>query len=63
LRCSRGVVYSSLRRGVIPSVRISQRKIVIPRAAFFAWLNGAGGNGQSPDNGKAPGAEAGASRK
>lgn len=48
LRCSKSVIYTCLRRGTIPSIRISQRKIVIPRHAFFAWLNSAGGDGAGP---------------
>ena len=45
LRCSKSVVYNSLRRGIIPSIRVSERKIIIPRASFFTWLNSAGGDG------------------
>lgn len=45
LRCSKAVVYDSLRRGIIPSIRIGQRKIVIPRARFMSWLNDTGGDG------------------
>ena len=48
LRCSRSVLYAGLKNGSIPSIRISPRKIIIPRAAFLAWLNGAGGNGAKP---------------
>ena len=43
LRCSKSVIYECLKRGTIPSIRISQRKIVIPRQRFFEWLNGGGG--------------------
>lgn len=42
LRCSRGVLYDALRRGTIPSIRISPRKILIPRHAFMKWLNQGG---------------------
>ena len=48
LRCSRSVIYSGIKNGSIPSIRISARKIVIPRHAFFAWLNSAGGDGATP---------------
>jgi excisionase family DNA binding protein len=41
LRCSRGVFYQGVRRGTIPALRISQRKILVPKRRFFAWLNGA----------------------
>ena len=41
LRCSRGVVYESLRRKIIPSIRLG-RKIIIPRVKFLDWLNGGG---------------------
>jgi hypothetical protein len=55
LRCSRSVVYEGLRRGIIPSIRISERKIVIPRQRFFAWLNG-GGNEHHDGNDRDDGA-------
>jgi len=42
LRCSRGVLYSGLKTGRIPSIRISARKIVIPKQRFLEWLNGEG---------------------
>lgn len=48
LRCSRSVVYEGLKRGIIPSLRISPRKIVIPRDTFFRWLSNAGGDGNTP---------------
>jgi len=57
LKCSRGVLYtalragripSTLRAGRIPSIRISARKIIIPKAAFMKWLNGEGGNNLHP---------------
>lgn len=44
LRCSRSVLYSGLKNGSIPSIRISARKIIIPKHRFFEWLNGEGGN-------------------
>ena len=40
LRCSRGVLYDGIRRGVIPSIRISPRKILIPKAALLRMLSG-----------------------
>ena len=48
LRCSRSVLYSALAQGVIPSIRISPRKIIIPRHAFMTWLNERGGNRLHP---------------
>jgi excisionase family DNA binding protein len=48
LGCSRGVVYEGIRRGIIPSIRISPRKIIIPRQRFFEWLNGGGGDNLHP---------------
>ena len=47
LRCSRGVVYDGIRRGTIPSIRISPRKIIIPRHRFMEWLE-SGGKGAVP---------------
>lgn len=44
LRCSRSVMYSCLKNGSIPSIRISPRKILIPKQRFLEWLNGGGGN-------------------
>ena len=49
LKCSRSVIYSSLKIGTIPSIRISPRKIIIPRHAFMAWLNGGGGDNLHPE--------------
>ncbi|RLC61891.1 MAG: DNA-binding protein [Chloroflexi bacterium] len=40
LRCSRGCFYEGVRRGAIPAVKISARKIVIPRRRFLEWLEG-----------------------
>ena len=48
LKCSRSVIYDSLRRGTIPSIRISPRKIIIPKHTFMKWLNEAGGNTLHP---------------
>ena len=48
LKCSRSVIYDSLRRGTIPSIRISPRKIIIPKYAFMRWLNEGGGNNLHP---------------
>ena len=44
ISCSRGVVYSALAAGIIPCIRISPRKIIIPKHAFFKWLDEGGGN-------------------
>ena len=46
LRCSRGVLYSALRSGVIPSLRVGPRKIIIPRHRFMAWLQNSTGGEQ-----------------
>jgi len=43
LKISKGVLYSSLRNGSIPSIRISPRKYLIPKARFLSWLNEGGG--------------------
>lgn len=48
LSCSKGVLYDALRRGTIPSIRLSARKIVVPKAAFFRWLDDGGGNDLHP---------------
>jgi len=48
LRCSRGVIYEGIRRGTIPSRRISPRKIIIPKHRFLEWLNGGGGDNLHP---------------
>ena len=48
LKCSRAVVYDSLRRGAIPSIRISPRKIIIPKHRFLEWLNGGGSDNLHP---------------
>ena len=44
LRCSRGVFYQGVRTGTIPAIRLSPRKIIIPRQRFMEWLKGGGGN-------------------
>ena len=48
LKISRSVLYSSLKNGTIPSIRISPRKIIIPRHAFMRWLDEGGGNNLRP---------------
>ena len=48
LKISRSVLYSALAQGRIPSIRISPRKIIIPKAAFFRWLDEGGGNNLHP---------------
>ena len=49
LMCSRSVVYSALAQGRIPSIRISPRKIIIPKARFLKWLDEGGGNSLHPE--------------
>ncbi len=44
LKISRSVLYSCLRQGTIPSIRISPRKIIIPKHRFLEWLNAGGDN-------------------
>lgn len=48
LRISRSVLYSALAQGRIPSIRISPRKIIIPKHRFLEWLNGGGGDNLHP---------------
>jgi len=48
LRISRSVLYSCLRQGTIPSIKISPRKIIIPKHRFLEWLNGGGGDNLHP---------------
>jgi len=48
LRISRSVLYSCLRQGTIPSIKISPRKIIIPKHSFLEWLNGGGGDNLHP---------------
>ncbi|MBA7664596.1 hypothetical protein ES703_72657 [subsurface metagenome] len=42
LKISRSVLYSALAQGRIPSIRISPRKILIPKHRFLEWLDGGG---------------------
>ena len=48
LKISRSVLYTALKNGTIPSLKISPRKIIISRHRFFEWLNGGGGNNLHP---------------
>ena len=48
LKISRGVLYGSLRNGTIPCIKISPRKIIIPKHRFLEWLNGGGGDNLHP---------------
>jgi len=48
LKISRSVLYSCLRQGTIPSIRISPRKIIIPKDRFLRWLDEGGGNNLHP---------------
>lgn len=48
LKISRSVLYSCLRQGTIPCIRISPRKIIIPKHRFLEWLNGVGGDNLHP---------------
>lgn len=48
LMCSRSVLYSSLKNGTIPCLRISPRKIIIPKHRFLKWLNEGGGDNLHP---------------
>jgi len=48
LKISRSVLYSALAQGRIPSIRISPRKIIIPKHRFLEWLNEGGGNNLHP---------------
>lgn len=48
LKISRSVVYSALAQGIIPSIRISSRKIVIPKHRFLRWLDEGGSNNLRP---------------
>jgi len=40
LRCSRSVLYSSLKNGSIPCIHLGPRKVVIPRAKLMRLLEG-----------------------
>ena len=48
LKISRGVLYSSLKNGTIPCIKISPRKYLIPKHRFLEWLNGGGGDNLHP---------------
>lgn len=48
LKISRSVLYSALAQGRIPSIRISPRKIIIPKHRFLEWLNAGGGDNLHP---------------
>ena len=48
LSLSRGVLYSALRQGIIPCIKISPRKYLIPKHRFLEWLNGGGGDNLHP---------------
>jgi len=48
LRCSKSVLYSSLKNQTIPCIKISPRKIIIPKHRFLEWLNGGGGDNLHP---------------
>ena len=51
LKISRSVLYNSLKNGTIPCIKISPRKILIPKSAFFRWLDDGGGNNPHPNIG------------
>ena len=38
LGISRGLIYQAINSGEIPHLRIGLKRIVIPRAAFYEWL-------------------------
>ena len=61
LSLSRGVLYSALRQGTIPCIKISPRKYLIPKYRFLEWLNERGGNDLHSQMRKAPRVEPGAS--
>ncbi|MBA7664687.1 hypothetical protein ES703_72748 [subsurface metagenome] len=48
LKISRSVLYSALRQGAIPCIKISPRKYLIPKHRFLLWLNGGGGDNLHP---------------
>ena len=48
LKISRSVLYSALRQGTIPCIKISPRKILIPKHRFLEWLNKGGGDNLHP---------------
>lgn len=39
---SRATFYAGIKKGQIPHVRVGDRRILIPRAAFLKWLEAAG---------------------
>ena len=41
LGVSRGLMYQAIKRGEVPHLRIGNRRILIPRAAFYEWLQNA----------------------
>lgn len=41
LRCSRSVIYSGIKSGSIPAIRLGPRKVVIPRKKLMALLGDA----------------------
>lgn len=51
LKISRGLLYTALKNGTIPSIRLSARKIVIPKHSFLEWLS-RGGNNMHPQERK-----------
>lgn len=48
LKISRSLLYSALRQGTIPCLKISPRKYLIPKHRFLQWLNEGGGNNLHP---------------
>lgn len=44
LGISRNAAYAAIRAGEIPSIRVGQRRIIVPIVAFDAWLASSGGN-------------------
>ncbi|MBA7679180.1 hypothetical protein ES703_87463 [subsurface metagenome] len=44
LKISRGVLYTCLKNGTIPCIRVSPRKYLIPKARFLRWLEEGGNN-------------------
>ena len=39
---SRSTFYLAIRKGQIPHLKVGERRILIPRAAFLKWLESAG---------------------
>ena len=48
LKISRSVLYTALRQGAIPCIKISPRKILIPKHRFLEWLDRGGGSDLHP---------------